>query len=413
MVLTNVLSNKRVFFYFGALLFSLASIFFTFFDEKIARISFFVASYISIAGLILYRPRMTRENISFSIALALLGLSKLFWFIIEYVGNPKFDIYNSYLATGKRMLLAIFIAWFLISLKKYYVDKSTKFIKWFFIAAFVVACSLGLYQHATGVTRIDFYQGRATDAAYMFAALSVAVIIILAYDSHYKLSLLFGFVAFLLAMWLIFLTGTRNVIATFPIVIITVGLLKLRHLGWRALVILLVAASLLLLVGYSSIIKPKFERTLSEIDSFSQTNGNEVTSLSTRLSMWRVGIACFLEHPWGMSQEDRITWFKQYVDEHHTDSASLAYVNVHLHNEVIETASLQGIQGLLALFFFYGVILCNAWRRHNAVMLSIALVVIISGLTDVIFISRDQCIFFPLMFIFAILWHKEIPKIKE
>jgi len=214
-------------------------------------------------------------------------------------------------------------------------------------------------------------------------------------------------------MWLVFLTGTRNVIATFPIVIITVGLLKLRHLGWRALVILLVAASLLLSVGYNNIIKPKFEKTLNEIDSFSQTNGSEVTSLSTRLSMWRVGMACFLEHPGGMSQEDRITWFKQYVDEHHTDSASLAYVNVHLHNEVIETASLQGIQGLLALFFFYGVILCNAWRRHNAVMLSIALVVIISGLTDVIFISRDQCIFFPLMFIFAILWHKEIPKIKK
>jgi len=102
---------------------------------------------------------MVRENILFSVALALLGLSKLLWFFIEYVGNPKFDIYNSYLATGKRMFLAILIGWFLISLKNNYADGSTKLIKWLHKPAIVVACSVGLYQHTTGVTRIDFYQG--------------------------------------------------------------------------------------------------------------------------------------------------------------------------------------------------------------------------------------------------------------
>jgi len=54
MGLVNISSDKRMFFYYGVLLLSLFSIFFTFFDEKSSRVSFFIASYISITGLIFF-----------------------------------------------------------------------------------------------------------------------------------------------------------------------------------------------------------------------------------------------------------------------------------------------------------------------------------------------------------------------
>lgn len=405
--LNNVVRDKIFFFYFGALACSLLSVFCTFFDEKTSRIAFFTATYFAIAGLVFFRPKLTRPQGTFVFSLFLLGASKTLWFAIEYIGNPAFDIYNSYLATGKRLMLAALLAWFLIAFKEKYQVSARRLITWSLILAFIVASCVGLYQHFTGIDRVDFYQGRATDAAYMYSGLALAVIFMLAYESHCKWHLLFSFLTFICGMTLILLTGTRNVIAAFPLLVMIVGVLKYRHLGWKVLGAFVIALALLVAVAYKPLIKPRLDTTITEFTSFEQTNGNAITSLSTRLSMWRVGMANFEAHPFGISQEARISWFKTFVQEHKTDKASLPYVNIHLHNEVIETASLQGIQGLVALFLFYGVVLYQAWRQHNPMLLSVALVVIVSGLSDVIFISRGQCVFFPLMFIVAILWNRD------
>lgn len=402
-------SDKAIFFYFGALSCALLSVFFNFFDEKPSRIAFFFSSYFSIAGLVFFRPTLKRWNVFFVLALALLGASKLFWFAVEYIGNPDFDIYNSYLATGKRLILAALIAWFLLAHKERYRVRTGQLIKSSLIAAFVVASGVGLYQYFTGLQRVDFYQGRATDAAYMYSALAAAVIFMLAKSSR-LVSLIQAGAVFLLALYLVFLTGTRNVMLAFPAIVMMIGLLKFRHLGWKMLLAIVLAVGIVTAASYNSVIKPKVSATEIQLALYERTNGNVVSSLSSRLAMWKVGAASFEQHPLGMSQEDRIVWFKQYVAEHHREKASLAFVNIHLHNEVIETASLQGIQGLVVLILFYATMLLYARKSHNPLLLATVLVVIFSGLTDVIFISREQSIFFPLIFILSTLWHNEKPR---
>lgn len=402
-------SDKEIFFYFGALVCALLSVFFNFFDEKSSRISFFFSSYFAIAGLVFFRPSLKKWNVFFVLALVLLGSSKLFWFAIEYIGNPDFDIYNSYLATGKRLILAALIAWFLLAYKERYRVRTAQLIKGSLIVAFVVASGVGLYQYFTGLQRVDFYQGRATDAAYMYSALAAAVIFMLAKSSR-LISLIQAGAVFLLALYLVFLTGTRNVMLAFPAIVMVIGLLKFRHLGWKMLMAIVLAVGIVTGASYNSVIKPKVSATEIQLALYERTNGNVVSSLSSRLAMWKVGAASFEQHPLGMSQEDRIVWFKQYVAEHHREKASLAFVNIHLHNEVIETASLQGIQGLVVLLLFYATMLLYARKSHNPLLLATVLVVIFSGLTDVIFISREQSIFFPLIFILSALWHNEKPR---
>ena len=71
---------------------------------------------------------------------------------------------------------------------------------------------------------------------------------------------------------------------------------------------------------------------------------------------------------------------------------------------------MQGIQGVLVLLFFYVAMIYYALKKCNPVLLATVFVVIISGFTDVIFISREQSVFFPIIFILVVLWNDGMPQ---
>jgi len=401
------LMNNKAIFYYTVLMCSLLSVFFTFIDVVLSRVLFFIAGYISIFVLVLFRPKIERRYWGVFAAIFLLGASKLLWVGIEYIGNPDYNKYNAYMATGKRIVLSSIVAWVLFSLWPMYREKSGGIIKCFLISSFLCASCVGTYQYFIDIPRVDFYLGRATDAAYMYSALAIMVIFVFFYDFHNKINLTFGFLTFLVAYAVIFATGTRNVIASFPLIIIFVGVFNFRHLGIKTFIGFILILGLSVGAGYSSFIKPKIDATLHEVNTFDNNQGNISGSLTSRLAMWRVGTASFIAHPMGASLEERTSWSEKYVESTNRDRSALPFMSVHLHNEIIETASLQGLQGLAVLFFLYIVLLANALRKRNALLMAVTLTFIFSGLTDVMFISREQSIFFTLMIILSVLWHKD------
>lgn len=393
--------------FLSVILLSLFSTGLTFIDIKYARIFFFIAAYLSIIYLFIWRLKPLVSFQWITLAVVLLGLSKLIWFCLYYIGSPDYNRYNAYLACGKRLLLAAFVAWFLFSLAPRYLSASGNIIKVSLVTAFVLATGVGIFQYLHGVPRVDFYQGRATDAAYMYSALSLVTLFILINRQDKRWSLVLGALVFLISCFLIFSSGTRNVIVTFPFITITIFLLKFRHLGLGKPGIFFLLIGLLCTASYPVYILPKINKTINEVHVFNQNDGNQFTSLSARLAMWRFGVNSFIRHPLGSSSENRKHHFSDYVNFYHRDEAAKDFINVHLHNELIETASLQGVFGIVALLLFYGILLAHAFRHNNALLLSVVLVLMVSGLTDVIFISREQCIFFSLMIISTALVNKD------
>ena len=84
----------------------------------------------------------------------------------------------------------------------------------------------------------------------------------------------------------------------------------------------------------------------------------------------------------------------------------MVYAPVHLHNELLDSATLQGIPGALVVVLFYIVLLGWALRNKNAPLFGIMLCIIVSGLTDVVFISREMTICIVLIIIMSVMWQR-------
>lgn len=413
MILNSTTEDKLRWIFNSSLIIVCFSILFTFYDLKFARIAFFITSYLTIVGLCFRKFTLAKSEKLFISALFLLGLSKVLWFAIEYIGQDDFDIYNSYLASGKRLMIAAVIALFFLGHKRFLTPKHIKTIKYGLLISFITASVVGVWQVMHNIPRVDFFQSRATGAAYMYSALASAVIFIFLQDAQRRFHYFSIFVIFIIAYLVLFATGTRNTMVSFPVTLLLIGLLKFRHLGWKSFVLALCTMTLLIGASYTKVIKPRIDATYQEYQIFEQSQGNDMGSLTTRLAMWKVGIQCFSSNFFGMSQQERKQWFQNYVDNTQRDKSSLAYVDVHLHNEVIETASLQGILGVIVLLFYYFINIMVSWRYHNPALLSVMILILITGLTDVIYISRDQTIFFPVIMLLTILWQGERKRLNK
>ncbi|OAT15512.1 O-antigen ligase [Buttiauxella noackiae ATCC 51607] len=379
-----------------------------FISSSWGRVFFFVASYLSIVSIILhYKIKPTKNLLLLTCAFILIGLSKYLWFCFEYIGNPDYNKYNSYFNTGQRLILGGVISYALFSMVDKLSYSKAKVIELTILVSFFIATIIGLVQAVRSPGRIDFYLGFATDSAYMYSTLSICSVI---YLQQYK-SLFYRLLTvavLLVSLFMIFKTGTRNILISYPI-ILTISLLVWKKHSWRNIFWCAILLSAAFAAGYNNYIKPKINVTLNEIQSYEVNNGNFNGSLTARLAMWAVGYEAFKHNPLSMSLEKREDFFKKEVNETNKNSSALAFTRIHLHNEIIETASLQGIFGIIALLLTYALLLACCIRDKNNVLLGVSLTIITIGLTDVVFISREQTIFFSIIIIFAAL-HQHIKK---
>lgn len=405
MLIRRNTEQLRTVFYFLTLVSAMLSIMLTFIDIKAAKVLFYWSFYFSLAGILFNRKDVDRSRLWFLAMMAILGASKLIWFYWEYYDGPDYTTYNDYMNAGKRLLLVCVTGYWLFSQMQHFRAKSILCIKYGLLTAFAAATAYGFWQYFSDMHRVEFALDRATISAYGYAMLSMVVLFLLASEKHSPGSMLCCLAIFLLSWFVLMQTGTRNMMAAYPLIILVVGVLQFRHFGLKSLLAILVAVGVLVALSYKPIIKPKLDTTFQEYTLYNQSNGNENGSLTTRLAMWQVGWWCLSAHPLGMKSEDRTACFQRYVDTYHKDSVSMLYEKVHLHNEVLDTASLQGIQGAVVLLMFYLSLVVYALRSQNSLLLAVMLGVIVSGLTDVVFISRELTVCVALMLVVCEMWN--------
>ncbi|MFS2225270.1 O-antigen ligase family protein [Pantoea sp. B65] len=405
-LLVQLKDYRRTLFYTVLMLVLLSNLT-MFYSVKSAKVMFYWAFYASFFGVIYDFHWLQKRHWWVIAPIALLGCSDLIWFSWIYIGSPDYDEFNGYLNTGKRLILAAVIGYYLLSVMPKYHEMSRTVIKVTLILTFVIASGVGIYQHLYLPGRVDFFLGRATNAAYDYSILSAALIFLLVYENVNRKTMFCSLLIFAVSYYIIFQTGTRNVMATFPLLIIFVGIVKLRHLGFKPLIFVVLCIGVVMALSYQHVIKPKFDTTINEFNRYETTNGNLDGSLTSRLAMWKIGSSLIARHPFGNSLEDRWHYAQEYVQKHNEDRSALRYINVHLHNEVIEVASLMGVQGAIVLLFFYFSLLGYAYYTRNPALFAVMMGIIVCGLTDVLFGSREQTIMLSLLIISVVLWHKD------
>lgn len=403
----NRLSDYRQSLFYSVLMLILLSNLTIFFSVKLAKLGFYWAFYLSLAGIICDFNRLKKHYWWVVVPIALLGISDLTWFAWNYIGSLDFDRFNGYLNTGKRLILASVIGYYLLSVRFRYDPFSQNIIKFVIIITFIIASGMGIYQCLFISGRVDFFLGRATGAAYAYSIFSVALIFMLLSGKMNSKIMCYSLLIFVVSYFIIFQTGTRNVMATYPLLIIFIGIVRLRHLGIRPLIFVLLCMAVLTTLSYQRAIKPKLASTINEYHRYIDTNGSSYGSLSNRLAMWKIGLKLVGEHPLGSSLEERRSFAQHYVEKSHHDSSALFYIDVHLHNEVIDVASLMGIQGVAVLLFFYFSLMGYAYYTRNTALFAVMTGIVLCGLTDVLLVSREQTIMLCLLIIALVMWHND------
>lgn len=94
---------------------------------------------------------------------------------------------------------------------------------------------------------------------------------------------------------------------------------------------------------------------------------NPSGSMGGRFVMWEAGWYSFLHHPWGYTSEARYQVVHDYISARLPGQDGLIIQITtaaahHLHNELIEAVSLQGVFGLIAILWLYATLIGTAWK---------------------------------------------------
>ncbi|WP_409309920.1 O-antigen ligase family protein [Pectobacterium sp. B1J-3] len=319
-----------------------------------------------------------------------IGLTNLIWYHQYYQPDSLFPyIYNAYQTSAHAGILAAFILLATLHLSQ----KQQPFQLPCIMAICVLTLGYAFYQSLFGNThRIALVFGTATSAAYFMTfigALSAQALLKL--GSRYKYY--YYLIHFLLFTIAIILTETRAAIFVYPLVGAMILLSEVRHNKRLLIKAFLGSVMTILLCSllFHDTIHKRTNDLLNDMRNYSMNNSK--TSVGARLAMYQSGIEVGEDALFGQSAEQRSERVTALAEQKPVLSGAVAYLNVHLHNEVIDAFSLKGLPGALLLVALYAALLYFSFfilRSHLSAALLFALVMY--GFSDVILYSRDMLI---------------------
>jgi len=369
--------------------------------EKGGRVIFYYCAYFSLAGLVVdfFRKKKILLNDPKALAMLMLGVIFIGWSLYaKYLHGEKGELYFT---AGKRCILAFIIMTYIFHVyREKYLGHSflIKSCISSLALAFITSSSFAFMQALTSDERVVLGINRATLTAYAYSAVTLALItlILRALENKYKK---FYFLSIsIISLYVIMLTQTRSamVIHTLFLLYMTFRLFSItRNIKF----ISLVAVLMLIAVGISyKVIETRFDTTVQEYRDYE--HGNDKTSLGSRFTMWKMGVLTFEKSPFGQSQIERNDYITAYLDAHNQkDSWALIYINVHLHNEFIQYASLFGVQGILVLLYFFYIFIVAELRvkRKLTPIAAASIATLLYGMTDVVLTSIEFIAMFSVL----------------
>lgn len=358
-------------------------------NDSLSMKLFSISAAVSFIAIIL-RGKPENFNIKYwllPLSLLLIGVLDLIWYsLFKESHSPFRSTYHSYLNTAKVMILSSSLI--LLVLNSRLRPNTEIFLYILYSLSFIIAGYAHYIKITTGLSRIDFGIGTATGAAYsiMFVGIISAVSILYSKKNHPVLFILNVITVF----YALALTQTRSTMLIFPVIcIITLTSCYLKHpkkLFYSVIGFLILLITLLFV--FNKPILDRYNESISDLHQYN--NNNSVNSIGARLAMFEIGYDIFSQAPFSLRSADERAQMMNDIAKHKSYlTGSLEFTNVHLHNELVEAASLKGIAGILSILLFYVALFYTVYHHRSLGLFALTLAIIGVGLSDVLIWSRS------------------------
>lgn len=377
-----------------------------FINEKVSRISFYLCGYFSIVFFIhLARKNSVRSLInSYSLPYIFIGLTYGIWSIYCYLsGQIEPELFKQ----TKRVILSFFITNAVLYsynqsiINQKYLQNLARFT---LFISFILASFYAIYQTSCSDERVLLGIDRATLVAYAYSFLSLSILCYLARMKRNLITfLVFNFII-VISIFVIFHTETRAAMGVHTVLIIVIATQALKTEKKFLLFGLTLAILSAAIFTNRHIIDTRLQEVVNDVKLYKKSNDR--TSLGARFTMWKVGLAAVEHKPFGQTLHQRNHFIVQYLDNHgNKHSEALNYLDVHLHNEMIESASRFGIVGILIFIYFYATFGLKTFMKYGFFnVLTIPIIsLIFYGLTDVLMLSIEMIVLITLCIIFNLI----------
>ena len=363
-------------------------------DEALKVFIFSTALSLPLIGKNIKHVCSNKQNLVLPVMLLLFGLLQIIWVeVFKQSGSAFTGAYRSYQNGGKVMIFAALVMTALTT-REPCANKTRITSLWTILTA------IGLYlfasYEAAGAPDIMTYRvalgfEHQTGTAYaltLIALLASQAIINLRLKHTVALYLLH----FLISLAVIITTQTRAAILVYPILSVGLFLMYYRH---NRTMLLRALLGFVILVGVASIplkpiIESRYQNFLVDLHSYNQNNSN--TSIGARLAMQRAGIESGNGHDWGQSLEQRGAEIQRLAVQDTSLQGTLKFINVHLHNEIIDTFSLKGIAGVIVLLLLYTAMFLRAYWQRSPLLFVISGAIAIYGLSDLLLYAKGEAL---------------------
>ncbi|MBU9845198.1 O-antigen ligase family protein [Rahnella ecdela] len=403
-------------------LFITISISFFMYSGEVTRNFFYIATYIAVIYFI-YLTLRVEKKICFhpiTTVVLLLGISKLLWVILTINHEYPLIAYH-YQISGKRLILASFILYAIEhNIHKWKIPTLTvrTGISIMTLLFIIISVTRIVIYLKTG-DRIKINSDAPTTGAYTFTIFSLLVMYSLKFHGlkHYRLICL---VVMTMTFGVLVATETRSAVMLFTLISACSVLYDFAKSSHTSKVIygfaiagLIIAAVLSGHPYYSKVVN-RIDNLHNEIESYDA--GDRNTSVGARFSMWRAGIDAFKHHPFGQSADSRNALATTFINQHEGGNPeALRNLQFHLHNDIIDTMSLQGIFGALIMVLFFATLLLYPFRLvpkgYEFLLLSVP--VIYFSLGDTQFYNRESPYFIVLVFAYLLMLRMKTSSVPE
>jgi len=378
--------------YLTVFVFAVLSIAFALLSNGTQRDFYYIAIYLSIIGIIVEYKKITFKKSNIAYPIIILGVVKLIWFLWLGRDANGYNAYSDQLGAGKKLILGGILVFYITQCRDYISALNYKNVMLAIVGiAFISASCYAIWQSFNGMGRVEMAINRATISAYTYSTLSMLFVYLLYVQKNLACYILSVF-AIILSFVIIILTGTRAAIILHLLIIGVMTFYHFKKIHFKSTLVVLVISAVAIFSLYKNYIHPKIEQTYNEVALYQE--GQDNTSLGARFSMWTMGIKNFVHAPLGQSMQSRFDFSEKYTSQHPQYRSTMEFINVHLHDEMIETLSLQGVFGGLALLWLYIAICWSALRDRNTPLLFVMNGLIVYGLSDVLFLSSEAILFY-------------------
>ncbi|MCQ7057590.1 O-antigen ligase family protein [Escherichia coli] len=377
-------------------------------DNNLSMKLYSITAILSLFALI-SRGKPKNYNMQYwllSLAVLIIGITNLIWYSAFKVDNSPFrSTYHNYLNTAKIFIMGAFLVLLVLSSKIKIKREVPLYIM--YTLSFIIAGYAFYIKSTTGAIRIDFGIGTATGAAYsiMFVGITSAVSVLYTKRNHP----VFFILNIIAVFYALALTQTRSSLLLLPIIsALSLALFYMKSpkkLFFSAIGFLILMTTLIIV--FSKPLYDRYHEAVVDLNLYSNDNSN--SSLGARFAMYEIGFDILREDPFVMrSAESRAQLMTERAEKQTYLSGALEYSNIHLHNEIIESASLKGVAGVISTIFLYIALFYTVYKYKSLGLFAFTLAIIGTGLSDVIIWARS----IPIIMICAIVLLLFIKKIK-